>query len=245
MISIKTDPLKDLDANVRAISDGEIIHTFEVAPVDYNVKDYTTPKFFISSSKLIFSFDDQLEVYNFSEIELEVIGEKPGFSLLRQILERKYYYTGFGNQGTSFEKLKRMELPTRLSLTLPQRVPKDFYWRRSFEIGKSYQTWAMSQIIILHKRGEKIDPLLLEMLEGEFSTFNPKTVLLFTGIFAFYTLLKLTVLKASSEFLDNIFDGLFVVILVGFYIWTVMSINKNLKRFEMLYNSSVIDASSV
>src|SRR5690606_8963523 len=99
MISIKIDPLKDLNANIRAMSDGEIIHTFEVAPVDYSVKDYTTPKFFISSSKLIFSFDDQLEVYNFNEIELEVIGEKPGFSLFRQILERKYYYTGFGNQG--------------------------------------------------------------------------------------------------------------------------------------------------
>ncbi|MCA9374975.1 hypothetical protein KC622_01445 [Candidatus Dojkabacteria bacterium] len=245
MISVKIDPLKSINDNVRMHSDGEVKYTFEVAPVDYIVKDYNSPKFYISEHKLIFSFDDQLEVYNLQELELEVIGSKPMFSVFQQILEGRYYYTGYGSQAASFEKLKKLDTPTRFSLTEPQKVPREFYWRKSFEIGKGYQTWAMAKIIILLKNKQQVDPLFNEMLEGEFSTFNSKTVFLFTATFAFYVLLKITLLKAASEFLDNVFDGLFIIILIGFFAWTIMSINKNLKRFETLYNSSSIDSPAV
>lgn len=215
--------------------DEDIIYTFSVVPLDYRIVDFSTPNFYITDKHLLFAFDEAIEVYNLSDLEIGLIGNQPQFDLSKVVIEPTSSYSF--DRKMELEKLKEDEGLTRLSLNESMQVPKYFLLREHFTIQKSYKTWALAQLLINVTNKKKENELLLEMLAGYFSTFNQKTVLYFVFAFIIYFIAKLVVGFNLPAIVSTILDAIFAVFMVFIGYWLWISVQKNFKRYEKYYLS--------
>ncbi len=234
MNSLKFKKEQNINEMVQSIL-GEKYRVFEVVPLDYRIKDFSTPKIFVSDSKLLFTFDDVVEVYELPEISIEYSGANPKFTIWQILTEGNYMYTE--SEEAKIEQLKQVDDLPRLTITSTGAVPKDFLHRSGFGISKSYKTWAMTQTIVNIKSNMQENPVIIEMLDGYFSRFNSKTVLSFIGIFIAYFILSPVSTYYLPSFISTILDILFVIVLLFMIWWLYSSVSGNLKRFETVYLS--------
>lgn len=241
MKSIKNDGIRTIEELLKMILGNEqIVHSFEVVPFDYRVENYSTPKLYISPTKLLFAYDEIIEIYELNELETGILGGAPRFTLWQQYLEGSYLYTRAKEE--DLEKVKTSEYILKFSFNELNKVPKYFILRESSIIQKNLKTWAMSQLIMNVKNGMKKDLNLEEILKGNFSTFNTKTMLSFIFIFLVYFLLRVIFQGLEIDILSAILDIIFVFILLFMAWWTYSSITRNLDRFKntfMTYRESI------
>ncbi|MBD3329081.1 hypothetical protein GF357_01150 [Candidatus Dojkabacteria bacterium] len=232
---VDADPFKSGQKNVEDnLPEGEsVLYEFEVIPLDYAVTNYASPVISVSQTKLILYYDNKLEIYDLDNIELEYYGDPPKFTMWQQILEGRFTYNPYAPE--DLVNLKNFERISKMSLNEVKKPPKDFILRKGQFAAKSYQTWAMVQIIkdsIAHK---KPDPMLYEMIAGNFTNFNSKPLLLFILAFIAYLILKLIVGLGLPDILGIILDVGFALGLVFIAVWVFLSQEKNNKAFLRTY----------
>lgn len=232
---VNADPFRSGQKNVEDnLPEGEkVLYEFEVIPLDYAVTDYTSPIISISESKFVFSYDLKIEIYELNNIELEFYGDPPKFRMWQQILEGQFSYAPFAPE--DFIKMKNFENTSRMSVNEIKRPPKDFVLRKGQFSAKSYQTWAMVQIIRDTKDGRKPNPMLYEMIAGNFTNFNSKPLLLFIIAFIAYLVLKVIVGLGLPNFIGIGLDVAFAFSLIFIAVWTFMSQEQNNKAFLKTY----------
>ncbi len=237
MQGYRMDPMLKPNENVNKLlgSEEKILHTFDVVPLDYRIVDYSTPKFYITNLRLIFSFDEGIEVYNLDTLDVERIGSEPEFSMQSLILTQNKLYTA--SENSELQKLKLDENLCRLSITEPKQVPKYFLAREGIIISKSYKTWALTQIINNVKIGNYNNAHLVEMMNGYFSAFNQRTMLYFIFAFLIYIVLKIISGLLLPQLVGTILDVVFgiIVIFIGYWLW--VSVDRNLKKYERNYHT--------
>ena len=218
--------------------DETILHIYGVVPLDYRVANFLSPVFYISSKRLFFFFDEALEIYDLSNLDIDLIGDQPNFEIRKLVLENYPQYA-FENRN-EIEKLKLTEGLTKISINEPKQVPKYFLVRKSFVIQKSFKTWALYQLLSNLKNMKTDNETLVEMLAGYFSAFNQKTVVNFVFVFSSYVLLKIIFSLLLPAIFNTIIDVLFTIILVFFGYWLYLSSDKNFKRYYRYYLSYTI-----
>jgi hypothetical protein len=231
----KLDPLKSLTENVLAITHGENIeYTFEVVPLDVNVIDKTSPTLFLTDSFLVLYYDETLEAYELGEIKIDLVGESPKFTLWQQLTEGNYYYSNENPENLT--RMRSFDGLTRLSITSPRQVPKDFVLRQGTFVKKSVNTWAMYRIIKNIQKRIESEKALEDMLVGNFVNFNTRTVLTFIVVFLAYLMLKLLTMNYAEGLPNTILDFIFGGVVIAMAVWTVLSINKNLQSYQAVYH---------
>lgn len=236
MQQLKRDILQNAHDNVvDLLTDGDrIIEEFSVAPYDYSVEDWATPTLFLTRKRLVFSYDESLEVYMLADLELDLYGDPPKFTPWQQWLEGTFYYSR--EQRESLRTLKIADFYTHLVITEPKQIPREFAYRKGIVLGNTSQSWAMAQMILNQKHGVAPDERLKEMLTGGFTKFNGSTVITFTLMFIGYFILSYF-LKDLDEIVGTVLDVIFGVLVVLMGAWTYKSIEKNLGAYEAVYNS--------
>jgi hypothetical protein len=238
MKSAKLDKSKDTLSNIKQLlqpGSEEILHTFQVVPIDYKVKDFASPKIFLTQTKFIFTYDEIAEIYDLTELEIDVIGAPPRFTLWELILEGSYLYSSENED--QLRNIRTDEVLTRISISQPNSVSKDFILRSGAQVEKSYKTWAAGRIIMNTKLGLAPNKMLAEMVSGYFSVLNQRTVLAFIASFVGYFVLKPVVLNFLPDFANTAVDLLFVVVLGFMSWWLYTTATNNLNRFKTLYLS--------
>jgi len=225
----KRDEFKRVEEDVKQYlkKDEVILNVFPVIPVDYNVIEYSTPYIFLTSSSIVFTYDTSIEVYELDTLEIYLKGEGPKFNIWSILLEKQIQFTK-----ENIQLLKADEYTTQLSIREPNGIPKEFLLRNGMIAEKSFKTWAMYQILLNQQSGGSPNVILKEMLGGYFSTFNTKTVFMFVILFLAYFVIKIVSFSYFPKVVDNVFDGLFVVVAIWMIYWLYISVNRNLKRFE-------------
>lgn len=236
MRQVKLDTLNTVEQNIFSlIRDGdEILYEFAVFPYDHNIMDYNSPMFYVTNWNLFFVYDEVIEVHDLAGLDLDIYGEAPKFTLWQQWFEGKFYY--IRGQEARLRSLKEAEFYSHLAMSSPNSVPKEFAVRENINIGKAYQSWAMSQLIINVKNRITRDERVVELLNGFFSKFNVKTVGVFIVVFVVYFLLRMLV-GDFSDIIGTVLDVVFGIVVVLMGAWTYSSGNKNLKRYEAVYNA--------
>lgn len=229
----KNKSVEEIVAVVLAPSIEEIIHIFEVAPLDLRIKDYTTPKVVLTKSKLLVIYDELVELYSLSELEVEVKGNPPAFTLWQLFLLGKY---GYGSE-EDIRLMRQDENLTRLAISERGSVSKEFVLRQGLNMQEGFKTWAMSRMILDTKLNNSLNPVFGQMLEGYFSSFNQKTVLTFIGGFLGYFVLKVISLRFMPDLINTILDVLLSIGLILMLVWLYLSISNNLQKFERVYVS--------
>lgn len=212
----------------------EILHTYEVVPLDYRISDYFSPKFYITEKRLIFAFDEAIEVFQLDNLEIFTIGMNPEFSVREAVLSSNKLY--LPNESAVLDRLKNDENLTRISINEPKQVPKYFLVREGYIISKSYKVWALSQLIQNTKLAIKNNEMLINMLGGFFHTFNQKTLLYFIYIFVGYLVLRIL----SNFFLRQIgivLDVIFGISVIFMLYWLYITIEKNMKKYEAYFHT--------
>lgn len=231
------DPMLKPNENVNKLllKDEKVLYTYNVVPLDYRIVDYSTPKFYITNQRLFFTFDEGLEVYNLDNIEVEIIGSEPEFSIQSLILTQNKLYAA--SEVSELQKLKLDENLCRLSITEPKQVPKYFLAREGIIISKSFKTWALMQIINNVKIGNLNNSHLVEMMDGYFSAFNQRTMLYFIFAFLAYVVLKIISGLLLPDLVGTILDILFgiIIVFIGYWLW--VSVDRNLKKYERNYHT--------
>ncbi|WKZ31242.1 MAG: hypothetical protein QY318_00510 [Candidatus Dojkabacteria bacterium] len=235
MISVRLDPLETKEANVSKAARGEAIITkFEIVPLDTNVIDFVTPTLYLTQSHFIVSYDEILEIYNFGELDIEYLGEVPKFSIVQQFLEGKFYY--FADKREDLDKMRAFEELPRMAVTEPNQVPKDFTLRKGFEVQKAYQVWAMTRMIKNYQRNQSSEGMLQEMVDGNFTRFNQKTILAFVVIFVIYLLIRLFLYPIMPDVVNSALNFFFGAVVLALGVWLWLTVSKNLEKFKALYN---------
>ena len=213
----------------------EVLYKFDVVPLDYNVVDFTTPRFYITKTKLIFCFDEGMEVFELSPLDISMIGEAPDFEINGLLFTPSYIYSkGYIKD---IQNMKNSEKLTRISITEPKQVPKYFLLRSGTTVSKSYKTWALLQLMNNIKVGIEKNETLVEILNGYFSSFNNKTMLYFVWVFLGYVLLKLIFGFFLPPLASTIIDYLFGAVLIFISYWLYISVQRNLNRYKQYYLS--------
>lgn len=234
----KLDKSRDIQAGITALlgpNKEEILYTFEVVPIDYRVQDLSTPKIFLTQSKLFVTYDEALEMYELANLEVESIGASPRFTLLDLFLEGSYVYSGENQE--QLRILRTDDVITRIAIAQPNTVPKDFVLRAGQQVQKSFKTWAMGRIIMNTKLASAPNKVLEEMLTGYLSVLNQKTVISFIGAFLVYFVLKPIALNFLPGFVNSILDVGLAAVLIFMLWWLYMTATNNLNRFKTLYLS--------
>lgn len=235
MLQIKRDVSKTSEEELNDIvGRDQIIAEFPVVPLDYTVNDFESPLLHVTSSRLIFRYDEIFEVFDLASLEITTLGNVPQFTLWQQFFEGNYVYSEQSPE--SLVKLKASEAVLRLAINEPGGIIKEFVLRDGVQVAKNYQTWAMAQIILQRQRGDDIDKQLLDMTEGNFTVVNNKTIVTFIGVFTLYFLIKILTLNYAPDLVDMIWDTLFIIALIAMGYWTYLSINKNYMRYKDVYN---------
>jgi hypothetical protein len=246
MVSYKREFTAELREEIKKfLETGEVIlHEFEVVPIDYGIQDFRTPKIFITKEKLIFTFDETFEVYLLNELEISIFGEAPKFTVWQQFLEGDFRYEQGDTVG--LEKIKASEVIVRFVFNEDKHVPKEFILRKGIIVAKNSQTWAMAQTILNTKNRLNDDPILREIMDGRFTRFNQRTILVFIVIFLGFFVLKLLGVNVDlPDLFNSIIDWIFGIVLIGMIVWTVLSINKNLERYKACYYSYYMNSTPV
>ena len=242
MIQIKLDPFKTAEQNVfDHMPEGEsILYEFQVVPLDYRVKDRGTPTFFVTSKSLYFVYDDLMELFQLSELEMDILGEAPKFSPWQLWFEGKYYYAE--NMGESFTSLNNSLYYSRFAMNEKGQIPKEFAIREGAMVARAYQSWAMAQTLINLKNGIAHDDRISELFKGSFAKYNKTTVVTFFLVFLLYAIIKGlagSILGVFSLILDVLF-GLASAFMLW---WIYSSFDKNLKRFKSVYDGYAVEYS--
>lgn len=234
MKSFKRDLLLRLEEDVSAKigSEYEPIHRFEVVPLDYNVVDYTSPLLLLYPEHLVFTYDDSIEVYNLDELEIDIIGSPPSFALWQVMIEPSQTYTPTSED---LFAMRTSEYMLKVSIKPQNMVNKDFLLRSGELVAKSYKTWAMGRILLNHKNKIENNPLLFEMMEGNFQRFNRRTLLYFSGITLIYFMFFILLRGFLPSIINSALDVFFGVILLFMGYWLYVSLDNELKRFRTVY----------
>jgi hypothetical protein len=236
--SVKFDKKKDLQGNIQSLlvpNKDEILHIFEVVPIDHRVRDFSSPKLVLTPSKLFLTFDEVIEIYNLPELEIDVIGSPPRFTIWELILEGSYTYS-MENED-QLRNLRTDEILTRVSIAEPNSVSKDFVMRTKSQVDKSYKTWAMGRTIMNTKHGSAPNKILTEMLSGYFSVLNQRTVIAFIASFVAYFVLKPIAYNFLPGFVNSILDIALGGILIFMVWWLYSTGTNNLNRYKSVYLS--------
>ncbi len=232
----KLEKGKNLQESIPALlnpTNDEVVRVFEVAALDHKPKNLTTPKLYLTKTKLLFTYDELIEVYNLSELEIEMRGNPPVFTLWQLLLLGKYNYSS--EEDTRL--MRQDENLTRLSLAETNAVSKEFVLRQADEIQEGFKTWAMGRMILDTKLGNTQNPVVEEIFEGYFSTFNQKTVMTFIGGFLGYFVLKVLALNFMPDIINTILDVILSIGLLFMAWWVYISIANKLKKYERVYLS--------
>lgn len=234
----KLDKSRDIQAGITALlgpNKEDVLHTFEVVPIDHKVLDLTTPKILLTQTKLFVTYDEALEMYELASIEVESIGAAPRFTLIDLFLEGAYSYSS-ENQD-QLRTLRTDEVITRISIAEPNTVSKDFVLRVGQQVQRSFKTWAMGRIIMNTKLNIAPNAILEEMLTGYLSVLNQRTVISFIAAFLVYFILKPLALNFLPGFVNTILDIGLAAILMFMVWWLYTTASNNLNRFKALYLS--------
>lgn len=223
---------KYMDQAVKEMIKGDPLFEFEVTPLDYNLINLETPKFWLTKTHLLFTYDEVVEVYDLKELEIGKSTGIPKFTLWQQLLEGTY-----SNTPESIAAIRQSEDIFKVSLKEKDRPPKYFLLRNKLEIQKNYKQWTLMQILLNLKNGVAIEPELREMLDGHFASFNTRTILVFIAIFVGYLVLRRLLGELADNLVGTIMDWIFGGVLLFMLYWVYISMNKNLKRFSQLHRT--------
>lgn len=243
MQQIKQDILEPLKVNIeKLLRDNErVVYTYEVVPLDYKIRDYESPLLWATNQRLFFTYDELVEIYEYSEIEMDILGEAPRFNPIQNILEQRYYYSPTTRD--SYNQLKNTTFYSRFAFNEAKQIPKEFALRSDTQVALSYQSWAMAQSIINLKNGLPEDKSLAELFKGSFARYSQGMVLVFFIIFIVYVLAK-GLLGSLFDFLNVGLDIAFGIISVYMFWWIYRTTAKNLNRFKAIYNRYRVDENS-
>ena len=236
--------LKNVRGNIQEIldEDDSILYEFEVAPLDHAIIDTFTPRMTISSKKLIFSYDTTLEIYNLADVQIDISGDTPQFSLIGQLTEGSYTYSK--NFPEDFDKMRNNEKLTRMSLNELKKPPRDFLFRRGNAVANSYQTWAMAQLITNVQKHVEDNEDLYEIVAGNFTRFRRRPVILFLVVLLAYFFLRVISQLWLPELISTILDFGFAGVLIAALFWIARSIEDNNRRFKRIFMSYEKDRNS-
>lgn len=241
MQRLKLDRFDTLNSllNEKILEGEKILYRFEVVPLDYRVVDFSTPELVLTNQRLIFIYDQTLELYDFDELELEMLGGEPKFTFLQQLTERIFYYT-VENQA-QIKEIHAQDGWIRMSITPENAVPKDFVLREGQQIAKSYKTWAVyrmiKNIIESGTEAEKANEKLKDIVAGNFSYFNRRIMLLFIMVFVVYVIIRIISITFLPDIVSEIILYLFMAGSIGMLGWVIYTQERNNKRFLSIYDS--------
>lgn len=223
---------KLMDVAVKEMIKGEPLFMFDITPLDYNVIDIDSPKFWLTKTHLLFTYDEVVEVYDIKELEIGKSTGIPKFTIWQQVLEGNYH-----NTPESISEARQSEDVFKVSIKEKDGVPKYFLLRNKLEIQKNYKQWTLMQILLNLKNGVAIEPELKEMLDGHFASFNQRTILIFIGVFIAYLVLRMLLGTLADDLVGTIMDWIFGGVLLFMLYWIYISMDKNLKRFSQLHRT--------
>ena len=237
MNSFERDPLSTLEDNIklRLTNGDQIEHRFLVVPLDTPVKDPDTPELIVTRTKLFHVYDEVIEEYMLNDLDMEILGERPKFTIWQILLEGNFSYSLSAPE--DYMKLKSGEHFTRLTINESQQVPKDFMLREGALVARGYQNWAFARLILNVRDNITTDATLLDMLKGWFVLFNQRTVVAFAGITTMYFLMRLLIIPLLPDFFAGILDVIFGILALLMGAWVVLSVNKNLERYQAAYGA--------
>lgn len=246
MISIKRDELKTVQQQIKEKlnTQSEVALSFEVVPLDHQVRNSTTPTLLIIDRTMVFTYDDVIEFYELDNLNIELLGARPHFQLWRNLFESYQPYTD-ETAPVLIKNARDNEFTTRLAINEPQKVPFEFILRRDILVQKPYLTWAMYQTLLNYKNGLRKDENLEKFFVGNFNTFNQRTVLLFIAIFAGYFLIRVLLGGFLPQILQTILDIIFGLVSLLMGIWTYLSVQGNLDKHKITYDKYRTDESEV
>lgn len=231
----ETNPALSEEKNLQILipEEDEVLNTFQVVPLDYDIYNLSTPKIVLSRTKLLFFYNNYVEVYELSSLNFEILGEEPKFSAWQQTFESKYIYST--NNLYQIMSMRNDITVVRVSIFETGKIPKSFLLRNGKEVARPFQTWAMYQILTNTKNSVSVDTNLNEMVNGYFTTFNNKTVYAFIVALIGFLLLNGIVSLGLPEFIKTVLNLVFGVMCIAMLFWTYKSVEKNNKRFESVY----------
>lgn len=235
MKKVKINLLKTVHQNIQQYMQAtdEFVYRFEVVPLDYNVENFETPLLTLTKELLVFSYDETMELYALNEVTISYEGIPPKFTLWQQVFEGKNLYSPA--QPDHLQKMRDFDDLPRLSITPVGKVPLSFVPRTNQVVSKSYKTWAVFQLINNLQNHTEVDPILQEMVNGNFTTFNQKGILTFIVSFLLFLGLRTVASWLLPDIASTLLEFAFIAVTIGMGIWVIMTIEKNNKRFHQVF----------
>jgi len=229
------DVLPPIDlALKKLLPEGEnILYNYPLFILEKEIEDHLLSEIFLTENYLILHYDFKLEFYELSKLEIYAFGDEPKFTLWTQLIEQSYSHTREDDKW--FKDLCANESFYRILFNEIGEKPKTIVLRERDFTAKSYKSWALFQALVNHKSKTVQDPLLKEMTAGNFTKFNEKTILTFIGAALGLILISMLVSTLLPDIANTIFMYVFGIFCVLALVWTIMSIEKNNKRFFAAY----------
>lgn len=235
MQTFRYDYNSSLEENIKVITNGteEILFSFEVVPLDTYVDDISSPTIIFTQNLVIFRYDHIIEASLLSETDIYMMGDEPQFRVFWQLFEPTYFYDR--NSPETVYNIKNNEAQTRIYLHAKGQIPKSFVIRDKTKVCKNYQNWASYQKMINHKSGLAQDIKVDEMINGNLSKVNNKTVRIFLIVFFAFVAIKIILSLGLPDIIGTILDFVFGGILIAMGVWTYLSMEQNNKRYYNVF----------
>ena len=124
-----------------------------------------------------------------------------------------------------------------MSMNEFKKVPKDFLLRKSNRMARTYQTWAMMQLIKNVQVNHEENDDLYEIVAGNFTRFRRRPFIMFVVILIGYFLLRVISVLWLPLLVGTILDFLFAGVLLYMLYWIISSIEENNRRFRKIFLS--------
>lgn len=237
----RIDALRTIEENISALLDDDdlIAMKYPVVLLDHPVVDRTTPHIYISNRKFIITYDEAVEVYELSNLEIGFTGEFPVFTVIQQLLESRYRYDNEFQE--DYEKMRASEPLLKMSIFEAGQIPKDILFRDGIFVKRSYQNWAIGTIIRNHQHNIESNLLLYKMQDSLFFSFNTKTVLTFSILTIIYFLIRLLLVPSVPDLIGTIFDVVYSLLLMFMGVWLVLTLKNNLERYHSVFQSYTLE----
>ncbi len=236
MLALKTSSDKLLDTIKSNLKVNEtILFQTQVFPLDYTLSNYLTAQLFLTNSKIFIYYDDQLEVYDLMSTRIENNRVAPSFELQSIFLEGNFNIMN-DIEGVK-SRLRDSENLFKFVIYQESVSPKSFFVRKDFSIGKSYQTWAMYQIIKSVQETGSYNPILQEIVLNKYMEYNSKLLLTIMWIGVTFVLARVLLLLVNLGYIESLIDLLFIIITIFQGIKVIKMYKNRLIQYKRVYLS--------
>ncbi len=214
-----------------------IILNTQIFPIDSKIDNYLSTQIYVSNTKLFIYFDNQLEIYDLMNTKIESNGVSPNFELQSILFEGSYNLINDINETRN--RLKENDDIFKFSIYQESTMPRTIYHRKDFKISRSYQNWALYQILKSVQQTGTFNPILLEILNNKYLEYNSKFLFTILSIGVTFVIVRVLLLLINLGYFESLIDLIFIIITLLQGIKVLKQYRNKLVQYKRIYLSYV------